>query len=53
MFDFILHLGSLLVVLIVFREDIKKLVIGVFEKLEKEINLLLKIIVALVGFYYL
>ncbi|MEK6951962.1 MAG: undecaprenyl-diphosphate phosphatase [Nanoarchaeota archaeon] len=51
-FDLILHLGSLLVVLIVFREDIKKLIIGVFRK---DFKLLLKIIIAtipiaLVGF---
>jgi|SRR3989344_1348408 len=54
-FDLILHLGSLLVVLIVFREDIKKLVIGVFRKEKEYINLLFKIIIAtipiaLVGF---
>lgn len=54
-FDLILHLGSLLVVLIVFKNDIKRLVIGVFKKEEKEISLLLKIIIAtipiaLIGF---
>ena len=56
LFDVILHIGSLVVIFIVFWKDIKELVIGVFKRDKKYLKYLLWLIIAsipiaLVGFF--
>jgi len=55
-FDVILHIGSLIVVFIVFWKEIKELVVGVFNKDKYHLNYLLYLVIAsipiaLVGFF--
>ncbi|MBS3168064.1 undecaprenyl-diphosphate phosphatase [Candidatus Woesearchaeota archaeon] len=55
-FDIFLHLGSLIVVLIIFWQDIKNLIIGLIKKDKNSIKLTLQLIIAtipiaLVGFF--
>lgn|SRR3989338_122615 len=56
-YDVVLHIGTLLALLVYFRNDLYKLIIGVINKKEKEIRLALLIIIcsistAIIGFLF-